>query len=154
MIKEWPLKESYLLPDDFLCQTISYVTVILTLSFFFSLSDKAHQLAYDWLLCYSVSFISVWIASSIAKSLTRRSSVPTYASILVNVFFIPAKVDSAFPRYLLILYPTLYELHPKDRLEVDTVPFGCYIAGLYGMIYGLLRKSKRNIMVSEAFVFF
>ena len=63
MMKLWPLEESYLLPDDLLCQPISYVMVSLPLFFFFHFSDSAHQLIYDLLLCSSISFISIVRAS-------------------------------------------------------------------------------------------
>ena len=45
-------------------------------------------------------------------------------------------------------------MHPKDPLEVDTVPFGRCIAGVTTMMYCLLRKTKRKMMVVEAFVLF
>ena len=45
-------------------------------------------------------------------------------------------------------------MHPKDPLEVDTVSFGCCIAGVTRMMFGLMRKIKRKIMVDEAFVLY
>ena len=87
MMKACPLEESYLLPDEIFCQPMSYVKVSLTLLLFFSLSVWAHHSPYYWLLRSSVSFISAWRASSIAKSLTSRSAMPAFASIFVKVFF-------------------------------------------------------------------
>ena len=137
MMKACPLEESYLLPDDLFCERISYGTVSLILMLFPPLSDRAHQSKYEWLLCSSVSFISSWRASSISKSLTSRSAMPAYDSIFVNAFpRIPAKVYSAFPRALLIFSPPSYEVHPEDPLEVDTVPFGFWIAGVNRMMFG------------------
>ena len=81
--------------------------------------------------------------------------MPAYTLIFVNVFSrIPAKVDSALPRALLILSHPSYGLHPKDPLEVDTVSFGCCIAGFTIMMFGFLRKMTRKMMVVEAFVLF
>ena len=53
---------------------------------FLSWSDIAYHFTYYWLLCASVSFILVWRASSIAKSLTSRSAMPSCASIFVISF--------------------------------------------------------------------
>ena len=118
-MKAWPLKESYLLPDDLFFHPISYVTVSLTLFLLFSLSGRSHRSTYYWLLCYSVYFISTWRASSISKSLTSCSAMPAYASIFVNVFFwISAKVDSAFPVSLLILSPPL--LWAASRIPIGS----------------------------------
>ena len=47
--------------------------------------------------------------------------------------------------------PPLYELHPEDPLEVYTVPIECCIAGLTRIMFGLLRKMRRKMMVAEAF---
>ena len=81
--------------------------------------------------------------------------MPAYASILVNVFpRIPAKVGSAFPRALLILPPPSHEFHPKEPLEVDTVPFECSIAGITRMVFSFMRNMKSKMMVAEAFVLF
>ena len=82
MMKACLLEEPYLLTDDLFCQPISYVTVSLTLFLFSPLSDRSHQSTYDWLLCSSVSFVSSWRASSVAKYLTSRSAMPACASIL------------------------------------------------------------------------
>ena len=72
-------------------------------------------------------------------------------------FRIPAQVDSEFPRALLILlsppHPS-YELHPEDPLEVDNVPFEFCIAGFTRILFGSMRKMKREMMVVEAFVLF
>ena len=119
----------------------------------FSFSDRAHQLTYDWLLCSSLYFISFLRASTITKSCTIRSAMPVYASIFLNNFLIPDNIYSAFPRVLLTP-PLSYELHSEDRLEVDTVPFVCFIAGVNRMMFGFLGKMKREIMVVEAFVLF
>ena len=68
---------------------------------------------------------------------------------------IPAKLDSAFPRALMVISaPPSYELHPKDPLEFYTVTFGHFIAGVTRMIFGLLSKMKRKMIVVEAFVLF
>ena len=43
---------------------------------------------------------------------------------------------------------------PNTHIEVDTVPFGCCIAGVTIMMFVLLRKTKRKMMVAEEFVLF
>ena len=43
---------------------------------------------------------------------------------------------------------------PNTHIEVDTVPFGCWIAGVTIMMFVLLRKTKRKMMVAEEFVLF
>ena len=84
----------------------------------FSLSVWAHHSPHDLLLCSSVSFISSWRASSIAKSLTSGSDMPAYASIFVKVFSqIPAKVDSTPRRALLILSPHLQLFASQRPIE-------------------------------------
>ena len=98
MMKACPLEESYHLPDDLFCQTMSYITVSLILLLLFSLSGWAHHSPYDWLLCSSVYFISSWRASSIAKSLTSRSAMPTFASIFV-MFFLSNTCQGRFSIY-------------------------------------------------------
>ena len=55
---------------------------------------------------------------------------------------------------MVISAPPSYELHPKDPLEFDTVTFGHFIAGVTRMIFGLLSKMKRKMIVVEAFVLF
>ena len=45
-------------------------------------------------------------------------------------------------------------MHPVEPLKFDTVPFECYIVELIIMMFGLLRKMKREMMVAEAFVLF
>ena len=61
-------------------------------------------------------------------------------------FSIPKNfVDSTLP-------PMIYI--PNTHIEVDTVPFGCCIAAVTIMMFGLLRKTKRKMMVAEAFVLF
>ena len=155
MINACPLYETYLLPYGLFCQPISYVSVSLTLLLFFPFSYWAHQSTYDLLLCSSMSFISTWRASSIAKSITSCYAIPVYASIFAIFLKIPAKVDSEFPRALLINPPPpSYELHSIDPLKVGSVPFECCIAGLTRMVLVLLKNMKRKIMVAEAFVFF
>ena len=47
--------------------------------------------------------------------------------------------------------PLLYELHPEDPLEFYTVSIECCIAGLTRIMFGLLRKMRRKMMVAEAF---
>ena len=39
-------------------------------------------------------------------------------------------------------------------MKVNLVPYEWSVAGLTGMIFGLLRKTKRKMMVAEAFVLF
>ena len=77
-----------------------------------------------------------------------------YIYIYIYIFRIHAKVDSELPRALLILSPPYYEPHTEDPLEVDNVQFECFIAGLTRMMLGLLMKTKRKVMVDEAFVLF
>ena len=52
--------------------------------------------------------------------------------------------------------PTLpsYALHTEEPLEVDTLPFGRCIVGGTRRMFGLLRKTKRKMMVADAFVLF
>ena len=52
------------------------------------------------------------------------------------------------------LPPPSYDLHPKDPLEVDTVTFGCCIAGVTIIMFGFLKNIQSKIMVVEAFVLF
>ena len=63
-------------------------------------------------------------------------------------------VDSEFPRALLIISPPSYDLHPEDPLEVDTVTFGFCIEGVTIMMFGLLRKMRRKMVVVAALVLF
>ena len=86
MIKEFPLEQSYLLPDDLFCHPISYVTFIFTLFLFLYSSDRAQHCTQDWLFCDSVAFISIRRSSPIPKSLTSRSDMPACDSIFVKVF--------------------------------------------------------------------
>ena len=130
MMKACPLEESYLLPDDIFCQPMSYVMVSLTLLLFFSLYVLAYHSPYDLLLSSSVSFIYSWRASSIAKFLTNRPAMPAFASIFVNFFsWIPAKVDSAPPIALLILYPHL-------RLFASQRPIGSWYSTIWVLHIG------------------
>ena len=103
MMKAYPLEESYLLPDDLICQPIWYVTVSLTLFLFFSLYYSAHQSTYDWLLCSIVSFY--FGLKSFLNFLISHQRF-CHACMCFNFckyhfFQIPDKVDSAFSRALL-----------------------------------------------------
>ena len=42
----------------------------------------------------------------------------------------------------------------SSTLEVDRVPYECSVVGLSRMMFDLLRKMKREMMVAEAFVLF
>ena len=152
----WPVAESYLLPDDLFCQPISCVTVSFTLFMFISSSNISHHCTYNWLLCDSVDFNSIWRASSIAKSFTRRSTIPACASIFVKVFVLNHcqcrfRITKSFLDYLL---PHTYKLHPEGPLEVDDVPLGNIIAELTGRMFSLMRNMKIKFMVGVAFALF
>ena len=96
-------------------QPISYVTVSLTLCFFFPLSDGAHQSTYDLFLCSSLSFISVWRASSISKSLTIRYSMPACALIFVKKS-IPRQGRFSIPKSFVDYPPTpIMRCIPKNH---------------------------------------
>ena len=45
-------------------------------------------------------------------------------------------------------------LHPEDPLELDRVPYECSVAGITRIMFGLLMKMKRKMMVIDACVFF
>ena len=73
----------------------------------------------------------------------------------LQIFFrIYAKVDSSLPRALFIISSTLLSAASKDPLEVDTAQFGRCIAGVTRMMFGFMRKTKRKMVVVEAFVMF
>ena len=145
-------EESYLLPDDLFCQPISYCTVSLTLFFFSSYSDRAHQSPYEWLLYSSVSFISSWRDFSISKSLTIRSAMPVSASMFGKVFWNPFHSTFSTPKsFVDSPPPPSDDLHPKDPLKVYAIPLGRPIADIPRMIYCLLRSMKSKLMVDEAF---
>ena len=68
-------------------------------------------------------------------------------------FFNPLQGMFIIPKgFVDYLPPPSYELHPKDALEVGTVPFGRCVAGFTRMMYFFLRKNKMKMMVSRAFV--
>ena len=69
-------------------------------------------------------------------------------------FRIPSKVDSSFPRYLLIHPLPSNDLNPKYSLELDTVPFGRCIVGVTRIKFGFLKKMKIKMMVAETIVLF
>ena len=94
----------------------------------FALSDIAHQSTYDWFLFSSVSFISSRRASSISKLITSRYAMPEYASTFVKKL-IPAKVDSAFPRALLILSPPLL-------WSASRIPIGSWYCNIWALNSG------------------
>ena len=112
MVKAWPIEDSYILLDDILLHTISYITVSLTLLFFFScLIDHTSRHMTEFFS--SVSFISFWRASSISKSLNSRSDMPACDSIFVNVIFSNTwqgrfSITKSFVDYL---PPPSYHLH-------------------------------------------
>ena len=45
-------------------------------------------------------------------------------------------------------------MNPDDPLEIDTVPFGFCIVRVTGMMFGFMRKMKREIIFAESFVLF
>ena len=138
-----------LLPTHIICNGRYNLVLI------FSLSDRVHQLAYDWLLCSIVTFISYLRASSIAKYLTSRSSMPAYASIFIFFFLNPCQGRFVTPKSFVDPPPLpSYAIHTKNSLEDDTVPFGCCILGVTRMMFGFLKKMKRKMMFVEAFVLF
>ena len=105
-MKACPLEESYLMPEDLSCQPMLYVTVSLILLLFFSLSYREHQSPYYWLLCSSVLLFPP------EEPLQSPNLSPTvrpclHVLQLLWSFFsrIPSKVDSTYPRVLLILSP-------------------------------------------------
>ena len=155
IIKACHIEDSYILTNNLFCKPISYVTVIFTLFLFFISCDRAQHCTYCWLLCDSVSFILIWISSSISESLASRSAIPACASLFVKVFLQrPAKEDLACPRDFLIIPPPTYKLQPKVPLEVDNLPIGHIIEEFPIMVFLLVSNMKRKLMVGVEIVVF
>ena len=150
-----PLEDSYLLPYDLLYQPISYVTVSFTLFLFMSSSNREHHVTYDGLLYDIVAFIPTWIASSIAKYLTRPSAVTAYFQFLWKL---PPRntCQSRFwtPKSFVDPPPPPYKLHQKDPLEVEYTPIGNLVAEFTRMMFDLLSNMDRKLMAEVSFVLF
>ena len=76
--------------------------------------------------------------------------MPTYDSIIVKVCF--ESLQKLIQNSKNIFDPPpLYEIHPEDPFEFDTVTFGRCIAGVNRMMFGFHRNMKRKIMDDETF---
>ena len=149
------LEEWYILPDHLFCQPISYVMASLTLFLFFSsLIDPTSWNMTDF--CAPVFLIFKYEeppqSTNISQAIIPCLHILHFLQLPPQI---PAKVDSKYPRALLILSPNPpMKLHPQYPLEGYTVLFGCCISGVTRMVSGLVRNMKRKIMVAENFVLF
>ena len=66
----------------------------------------------------------------------------------------PSKVDLSFPRDFGFSPSLICKFHPKYSPQVDTIPIGSLIVDVSIIMIGMLKNTKRKLMVGLAFTMF